>query len=279
MQDPRTGLPKGGIACEAGRIIGVDFLFSNSYHTDVPDQQFPTRVLGLSALKYLDVGSNSIGGSIPPAIGELTDLVYLDFEDNKLTGTIPGDALGKLTKLTALSVGQNSLLTGDFPSAALLKLTSLTALAFDGDFVAGALPALDFAQFTEYCALYSIPFTCPLPAGSELCVNNGQSSPPGCTVPPTPLPTTTTAPAHHRCAWCHDHRAGHHRCAWCLDHRAGHHRCSWCHDHRAGHHRCAWCLDHRAGHHRCSWCLDHRAGHHRCAWADPDDADSVARRI
>jgi hypothetical protein len=196
VQSPRTGLPKGGIACAAGRIIGVDFLFSNSFHTNVPDQNFPEAVLGMGALEYLDLGSNGIGSSIPPGIGELTDLVYLDFEDNRLTGDLPNDALAKLTKLTALSVGQNPQLTGSFPGAALLKMTSLTALAFDddGDFVPGLLPALPFEQYSTYCALYNIPFSCPLPPGSELCINNGQGTPPSCRGPPVPVPTPYPTP-------------------------------------------------------------------------------------
>ena len=39
--------------------------------------------------QYLDLGSDSLGGEIPPELGDYTNLTYLDLKSNQLTGSIP----------------------------------------------------------------------------------------------------------------------------------------------------------------------------------------------
>ncbi|KAK3242307.1 hypothetical protein CYMTET_47995 [Cymbomonas tetramitiformis] len=46
----------------------------------------------------LDMGDNSLTGTLPTELGNLTDLTHLSFADNRLTGTVPTE-LGRLTLL------------------------------------------------------------------------------------------------------------------------------------------------------------------------------------
>ena len=55
---------------------------------------------------YLD--GNSITGSIPPEIGNLTNLITLGLDDNQLTGSIPPE-IGNLTNLNYLRLNDNQL--------------------------------------------------------------------------------------------------------------------------------------------------------------------------
>ncbi len=56
---------------------------------------------------------NSLSGSIPAELGNLTNLTSLYLNVNSLTGSIPSE-LGNLTNLTGLSIGDN-FLTGPLP--------------------------------------------------------------------------------------------------------------------------------------------------------------------
>ncbi|CAM9439988.1 unnamed protein product [Ectocarpus sp. 13 AM-2016] len=60
------------------------------------------RVVGLSLL------DNNLHGSIPEALGALSELKYLDMGNNKLTGSIPG-VVGGLGKLEHLFLYGNQL--------------------------------------------------------------------------------------------------------------------------------------------------------------------------
>jgi len=56
----------------------------------------------LSDLEYLDLGSNSLSGSIPDWIGSMSRLKVLGLEKNRLEGNIP--SLASLTKLITLDL-------------------------------------------------------------------------------------------------------------------------------------------------------------------------------
>ena len=85
----------------------------------------------------LDLEENDLTGTIPPALGNLTNLTRLGLHLNNLTGTIP-PALGNLTNLTELALHLNNL-TGTIPPA-LGNLTNLTALGLFSNQLTGTIP-------------------------------------------------------------------------------------------------------------------------------------------
>ena len=89
------------------------------------------RVIGL----YLH--GNGLSGSIPPALGQLTNLRDLWLHDNQLSGSIPPE-LGQLTNLRRLYLSGNQL-SGFIPSA-LGQLTILKEFLFYGNRLSGCIP-------------------------------------------------------------------------------------------------------------------------------------------
>ncbi len=92
----------------------------------------PKRVTGLT------LGSKSLTGSLPPALGDLSALERLRIYSNSLTGGIPSE-LGNLTALTDLRLYSNSL-TGGIPST-LGNLTKLQQLYLSSNDIGGEIPA------------------------------------------------------------------------------------------------------------------------------------------
>ena len=66
-------------------------------------------------VRRLHLGRNGLTGSIPAALGRLSDLRSLALDQNELTGPIPA-ALGRLTNLRGLNLGGNDLTGGPIPS-------------------------------------------------------------------------------------------------------------------------------------------------------------------
>ena len=66
------------------------------------------------------------GGTIPDAIGDLTALTYLSLGDNQFMGTIPS-SIGDLTALAQLYLNSNQL-SGTIPADAIRRLTALKSL-------------------------------------------------------------------------------------------------------------------------------------------------------
>ena len=72
----------------------------------------------IAELRQLDLQHNSITGTIPPAIGTLTNLLYLNLKDNThLGGALPVGPLSNLTKLNRLSLVHCSFDLGPNSSA------------------------------------------------------------------------------------------------------------------------------------------------------------------
>ena len=91
-----------------------------------------------SRVSSLNLNRSYFSGSIPAAIGNLTNLTYLNLENNRLTGKIPAE-LGNLTNLNRLHLNNNEL-TGSIPTE-LANLTNLNRLDLYYNRLTGSIPA------------------------------------------------------------------------------------------------------------------------------------------
>ena len=97
----------------------------------------PPELANLTNLTVLDLGFNSLGGSIPPETGNLAGLEVLDLRGNNLTGSIPPE-LGDLANLAVLDLGFNGL-EGSIPPETG-NLAGLEVLDLRGNNLEGSIP-------------------------------------------------------------------------------------------------------------------------------------------
>uniref|UniRef100_A0A6N2M4U9 non-specific serine/threonine protein kinase n=1 Tax=Salix viminalis TaxID=40686 RepID=A0A6N2M4U9_SALVM len=118
-------------------LIGLNLLNNSLYGS------IPSHIGNLSKLTIVDLSVNNISGFIPSEIGmlkigKLGSLTILDLSSNKLSGTIP-TSLGNLRSLSALSFFNNSLVG---PIIFIGNLTtSLTLLDLSSNKLTGTIPA------------------------------------------------------------------------------------------------------------------------------------------
>jgi Leucine-rich repeat (LRR) protein len=98
----------------------------------------PAALGSLTNLRILYLFDNQLSGGIPPELGSLTNLVHLYLDNNQLSGGIPA-ALGNLAKLKNLYLSSNQL-SGNIP-AELGNLTDLTELHLANNQLSGSIPA------------------------------------------------------------------------------------------------------------------------------------------
>ena len=103
-----------------------------------------------SRVSQVDASGNSLDGSIPNTLGNLTNLTRLLLHDNALSGQIPAQ-LGNLTNLTRLLLHDNAL-SGQIPTQ-LGNLTNLTRLDLDDNALSGQIPT-QLGNLTNLSWLY-----------------------------------------------------------------------------------------------------------------------------
>ena len=122
----------------------------------------PAAIGNLTNLKYLQLSYNDLTGTIPAAIGNLTNLKYLQLSYNDLTGTIPA-TIGNLTNLISLYLGGNSL-TGSVPDE-FRALSNLVILSLYHNQLSGRIPSvIESLANLEYLALYTNQFNGSIPS-------------------------------------------------------------------------------------------------------------------
>ncbi|KAL8508182.1 hypothetical protein ACS0TY_018675 [Phlomoides rotata] len=93
------------------------------------------RILGL--LKFIDLSSNKLVGSIPESFSNLKGLISLNLSRNGLTGSIiPG--IGEMETLETLDLSSNQL-SGKIPTG-LAQLNSLAVLHLENNNLSGEIP-------------------------------------------------------------------------------------------------------------------------------------------
>ncbi len=121
-----------GVTCSS-EVVTRLFFYNNSLTGTIPSE------LGnLTNLTSLHLGSNSLTGSIPKEFGKLTKLTSIYLFSNSLIGNIPAE-LANLAGLSTLYLRNNEL-SGSIPSE-LSNLTNLTRLNLSYNSLSGGIPS------------------------------------------------------------------------------------------------------------------------------------------
>ena len=131
---------------------------------DLRDQglggSLPAALGRLSNLTYLNLRRNDLSGSIPTELGYLTNLRVLNLHSNELSGTIPD--LSSMTKLGQLYLANNDL-DGSLP-AWLGNMTNMRELWLWGNRLSGPIPDLSGMTALVRLKLQTNEFTEGIPA-------------------------------------------------------------------------------------------------------------------
>ena len=115
-----------------GQVVEL-YLFDNSLSGSLPPE-----IGNLTELRTLTLLLNDLSGSLPPEIGDLTELRQLWLQANDLSGSIPPE-LGNLSNLVLLGLSNNAF-TGPIP-AELGNLANMQALYAQENALSGEIPA------------------------------------------------------------------------------------------------------------------------------------------
>jgi len=107
-----------------------------------------------------------VRGHIPSSIAKLDELVALSLVDTQLEGTLP-PAMGTMTNLEMVWLDHSRNLGGPIPES-FTGLAKLTAFELHMSNFTGRLPPMNYAGIAD-CTLNGLRFACPLPYGAETC--------------------------------------------------------------------------------------------------------------
>ena len=135
---------------------------SGGWHENALTGSIPPALGKLTNLDFLHLGANELTGPTPGALGNLVNLTRLYLYDNALTGPVP-EWLRNLVNLDRLYLGDNAL-TGTVP-AWLGDLTKLSDLDLNRNELTGPIPSeLGNLANLESLSLYANGLTGPVPA-------------------------------------------------------------------------------------------------------------------
>lgn len=137
MDDDFSDFADSDLGLGKGRIITGLKLFDNG----LAGKSLPLELVELKYLHLLDLGSNSLVGTIATYFSQFTHLRELYLNRNKLRGKIDANMTKGLTKLKVLSLGHN-FLTGKIDDLFLQDLTSLENLSLEYNQLSGIIPTV-----------------------------------------------------------------------------------------------------------------------------------------
>jgi Leucine-rich repeat (LRR) protein len=139
---------------EEGYVTAID-LFSNNLSGSLP-----TALGNLSQLQSLYLYRNNLTGSIPSQLGNLQSLGVLSLGENRLSGSLP-ISLGNLSRLMVIDLRVNQL-SGNIPSE-LRQLTNLNDLFLLGNQFTGGIPDFGGMPYLRTLALSGNRLTGSIP--------------------------------------------------------------------------------------------------------------------
>ncbi|KAK3278103.1 hypothetical protein CYMTET_13942, partial [Cymbomonas tetramitiformis] len=154
-----------------------------------------------------DPNSNSLTGTVPTELGELTAMQHMYLNSNSLTGTVPTE-LGELTAMQNMNLYLNSL-TGTVPTE-LGELTAMQNMRLNSNSLAGTVPTelgeltamqnMDVSYNNGLCGTIPENVEVSSTAGTSLnqdCPITGEPTTSGPTASPSlsPTPWPTTIPS------------------------------------------------------------------------------------
>ena len=119
----------------------------------------------------LNLSNNKLSGTIPPALGELSNLTTLSLHTNNFTGPLP-PALGELSNLEKLYLNYNAALSGALPRA--LTRLNLTDLILGGTQLC-ILPDAEFQMWLQGIPNRRVP-TCGRSDGPQVYLTQATQS-------------------------------------------------------------------------------------------------------
>ena len=121
-----------GITVASSRVITVAIDSANTLTGTIPAQ-----LSNLSALRELRLSGQTLTGTIPTELGNLTNLRTLNLSSNQLTDSIPA-RLGNIVTLETLNLSSNQL-TGSIPES-LGNIVTLETLNLSSNQLTGKIP-------------------------------------------------------------------------------------------------------------------------------------------
>ncbi|XP_065034996.1 receptor-like protein EIX1 isoform X1 [Musa acuminata AAA Group] len=107
----------------------------------------PDTIGDLGSLTFLDLGGNQLEGIVPRSMVDLRRLKELYMSDNQLTGNLSG-WLEQMTNLIIL-VLRNNLFNGSMPSSSVGKLSNLTELYLGENSLGGVISEVQLENLTR----------------------------------------------------------------------------------------------------------------------------------
>ncbi len=138
---------KGILIPEISNLDELRFLYLGANYLG---DTLPSSLGKLKKLEQLWLGRNNFYGNVPKELGQMSALEQCFIAENDLTGSIPKE-LGNLNQLDVLNLSDNQL-SGNIPNE-LMNATSLEILQLNSNNLSGSIPS-NIGNLTNLSRLY-----------------------------------------------------------------------------------------------------------------------------